>query len=924
MLRIVGRVVSSVDARALLLLILEPFVFFWPATLGFQVFLGNDIFFLFYPIRLELARRLAEGQLPLWTTTLQGGFPLLAESQVGALYPLNWILYRFLPIHIALSYSVLLHMAWVAIGMYLFVRANGIKPIAALLGAASFAWGGFVIARPEHLSVLGVIAWTPWLFWCGARFRRESETEHARVYWFVGASLCVCFMLLSGHPQTAALGLTLFLMWSCFQVVFLSSHMPPLQSKYLRLDSTVRRIVLMPFLPLCLGAGLAAAQLLPLAELVQLSVRGQGIGAGNFLSFSLDPFRLIHLVFPFWSGGPFDANIEFWAYLGILPLGLALLAVPLLKDRRTALLLGIAVVAIALALGKFNPLYPLLYYVPIFNQFRVPARFMFWFVFSASFLAAIALDRLTGDSITVQQPSPRVIVVFIFLLLGSVLLVYQQEWEFWLNLWKVMPWLLGFAGIAILVAKSRRLITPGTAGVIIVGLTLVDLVLFAAPFRSTVSRTGAPEELAVVPRSVRQMDNSAVLYRVLGKQFFPLADASRQASLQPDRATIFGKDNFDIGLPLALDRNSLYLKTMSPAMANVANIRYYLTPLELPAFPPHEKDLLADSDPPYGLNVDLLQHQPGFAPIRATQIELVSYTDQSGDLPSGFLAGELILGLDDNQTLTLPVRLGIETADWAYDGIASAQTVQHTKPTVYGSFPAYLSSIGREINGQKYIARYTIAPANAPLMIHSIGARTFLPDAGWMIEKINLVDEIGKPTSLAMLLNRSEFSMASRSHTYVMWENLTCLPRAILVHRAQIVSDEQVLTRMAERDWHPDQTIFLNEGEPLATQEDATGESVDIVEYLPMRVTIDVTAKASGILLLADSWYPGWHATVDGNEAPVYRADLIYRAVRVDAGEHRIVFEYRPASFAVGLMISAASILLALGLVLIATVGRKR
>ena len=66
---------------------------------------------------------------------------------------------------------------------------------------------------------------------------------------------------------------------------------------------------------------------------------------------------------------------------------------------------------------------------------------------------------------------------------------------------------------------------------------------------------------------------------------------------------------------------------------------------------------------------------------------------------------------------------------------------------------------------------------------------------------------------------------------------------------------------------------------------------------------------------LGETWAPGWHAWVDGQEAPVLRANVIHRAVRLPAGQHRVEFRYVPAAFRLGLYGTAAAlaVLLALG-----------
>jgi uncharacterized membrane protein YfhO len=61
--------------------------------------------------------------------------------------------------------------------------------------------------------------------------------------------------------------------------------------------------------------------------------------------------------------------------------------------------------------------------------------------------------------------------------------------------------------------------------------------------------------------------------------------------------------------------------------------------------------------------------------------------------------------------------------------------------------------------------------------------------------------------------------------------------------------------------------------------------------------------------VLADTHYPGWFATVDGQSEPLLRANYAFRAVRVPAGPHTIVFDYRPRSLAVGARLTGLGLL---------------
>jgi len=85
----------------------------------------------------------------------------------------------------------------------------------------------------------------------------------------------------------------------------------------------------------------------------------------------------------------------------------------------------------------------------------------------------------------------------------------------------------------------------------------------------------------------------------------------------------------------------------------------------------------------------------------------------------------------------------------------------------------------------------------------------------------------------------------------------------------------------------------------------------------PNRVTIHAVLDAPGYLVLADAWYPGWQATVDGAPVEILRANYAFRAVHLEAGEHTVEMVYRSLSVLVGGAVSLAALaLLIVGLLL--------
>ncbi len=96
---------------------------------------------------------------------------------------------------------------------------------------------------------------------------------------------------------------------------------------------------------------------------------------------------------------------------------------------------------------------------------------------------------------------------------------------------------------------------------------------------------------------------------------------------------------------------------------------------------------------------------------------------------------------------------------------------------------------------------------------------------------------------------------------------------------------------------------------------DSTVLDLEVVDPSPNQVLITVKTSTPGWLLLSDTFYPGWQAKIDGQPVPVYRADHLFRGVKVPEGEHTVEFLYRPASFYLGFGVSLAGWLAVLGLV---------
>ncbi len=138
------------------------------------------------------------------------------------------------------------------------------------------------------------------------------------------------------------------------------------------------------------------------------------------------------------------------------------------------------------------------------------------------------------------------------------------------------------------------------------------------------------------------------------------------------------------------------------------------------------------------------------------------------------------------------------------------------------------------------------------------------------------------------------------------------LPRSYVAEGIRIVPDGDSLAALVDPGFDFRREVLLAEGlSPRPAQADSAGEC-RVVSYLPDRVRLEVSARRAAVVVLLDSFDPGWKAWVDGEPAPVLRANVAFRAVPVPAGVHRVEMRYRPRALSLGIAVSALTAAMAL------------
>lgn len=907
------------DRLALGFTVLVPLLFYWRATLGLGMFFFGDIARFFFPTRVLYADALRAGRLPLWQPEILTGIPLLAEMQTGALYPPHIILYRLLPVELALNYDILLHLAFLGAGIFLFARLRGISTGGALLASMALTLGGFGAARITHPNVLSVAAWLPWLLYL---YEQWHSGYHRRLMWAL-LVIAVALQWLGGHPQFALINCMMFgvyVLWrTCNRGWGVSNRQravtaaaPGSDSKRWAIRDTrnALRDLLAPLAAVLLGTLIASVQLLPTFEFSQQSARAGGVDAEFFTTFSFHPLYLALLAAPFLRGNPYpNTSVEVIAYIGVLPLVLVGAALVLKRVRETWFWVAVALGALVLALGGNTPVYPALNGLPFFNLFRVPARFLFPFSFALALLAGYGFDALRARAYESKLLRNALVAAVATLLLAILVLILASVMgtDAWLDAWRALPVLLSALALLLVLRASR--VDRAFFAAAAFGLTLVDLFAFSAVYAQTYNQIAPRAEIFPRPRvldTLKLQDGARVL---TSEWILPWISVMNQ-SLYPNLNAAHNIPAAHGYTPLTPRNTREYLQTLTPVMLNKLSVRYLLIPQLLPVDPQTEA---ADVYNPF--LVDAVTAPVEFAIVDADSIQVESSLAQSADLPDGAVVAEVVLTDERGAEYRVQLLAGRDTAEWAYDRSDVLRTIQHARPEIASSFPARSAFPIQDHVGYTFRTRLNFANSPAPIVKLQVVPKI---NPGLLhIQRIALLTG-NAVLDLGPLLGKGRHELVYRSEDVAVYENKDAAPRAFITHNVRRADDAEAFRQLQSPQ--PNAEIYVADGPEFESDVgQGFNEGANIVLYEPERVIVETNLDSEGYLVLTDAWDPDWTALVDGVPAPMTRADVIFRAVWLASGSHRVEFVYRPRAFYIGLILSGVGIA-SLGIALLATV----
>ena len=895
--------------------------FFSPSLLrGAPLAVGADGQNLYLPNYL--------GRTVFWDTMIFAGFPMMADPQAMSWYPPALLLSQ-----IPGSWNLFILLAYVlaASFMYGYVLAITESRLAALTSGVIYGMSGFMMAHLGHAVVIHAVAWLPLLVWSFEKLRREWSTR-----WFVAGSAAIALSFLGGHTPIFTLGFGLATAYA----VVLGWNAPIGRWRYYSIC----------LLLAVLGIGLVAIQIVPTAEIAGQSIR-VGYKFSDFISHSLPPHQVLMLVFPKLFGGLKESGAlpyygaenltELTGYVGLLPLLLAAIGAAKWRQRSLAAFWVCAgLFALILAMGDATPLARLIYHVPVVNQFRAPGRHLLEFTFSACVLAGL------GIAILLKRREPT-LLLFKTIVVGAVVVIACAVVTFtnlpslnalaahkditpaevltWTR-WAVgIPLVLFVCAAAALVFWTRHPTSPLRVSLMLAVL-VVDLATFGWSYDWRYA--GIDKEALKPPDIALRYKN---LLRDNNQRVLPIRGTMAPTSeIPPNLSRLWSVPNASGYNSLILSRFSrltnmqdvgtvtrpLWLEPRDQGL-NLTAVRYLFRPSYQVITDERgiawQKD---DMQLVLGANcVEPSRESVSFnipKAIRSTAIAIVARLACASQIPDGSEVVQIRMTDVTGGSETLSFSAGRDASEWAYDCNQVKPYMKHQRAEVFSTSPIKLND--ESCSAHSYIAKLLLTEGKD---ISSVELKWVGGAGSMLLDRISLIDDRAKTTSpLDPMTMGDRWRLVEETNGARVYENRAALPRVWLVPEVVVLGAEEALLAAKTsrlpggRDFAPERLAIVEEPVALALAKPDEAATARVASLTDNGMEVETSSATPMFLVTSDVYYPGWRATIDGQETKLYRTDFALRGVAVPAGNHVVKFAYWPRRFLLGAAVSLLSLIL--------------
>lgn len=861
------------DLGAMALLFLLPALAYAPAWSEARLLGPGDGAALHYPLRAEVWASWRRGELPLWNPWIFSGTPLLAAYRPGALHPLQAALSP-LPSFTAFQTLVLVSLGATSVLGYLYLRRLGTGRIGAYVAGLGFALGPYLVS---HLGDTATIVAAP----CLLLMLLAAEALLARPGRATAACLAaaIALLLLAGSPEAARAGAALLF--------------GRLLAARLFGEATAAACWSAAALGIVAGLLLAAPQLLP----TLLALREAGRQATGLAPAAEAPLPgLTGLVLRYVSHTPAPA--------------LAIAALPLWRSIVAIRVLAIALLAcLALQIGR-GPL-------------SAPGALALTFDLALAVLAGLSLDAQWRER---RRPRGRRLrLLFLIASLGGAAALSVAA----AALGPLPETLAGSVGVlAVALILYFSLLgdkDPVKAAVFLLPLSVSFLLqpqgrglLATAPGRGELLHGSIVRQAAEKALGQRPGERVLTLVREWPKDATELAypnlgalGGRRSANGYDPMTPLRNRGAFD-GMSAAGLLPGAFLRS-DPRRLELLGVRYVQVP---------SAALVASPDP-NGLgeriDVALEPGRPRFFPlpiVPATELRLASHLSEAVDVRPDQPVARVDVRLASGRSLPLLLLAGRDTAEWSYDRADVLPAVAHPRARVVESWPE------RGFSGHRYLGELKL-----PARYFVDGVRIeALAGAGVLtISRLGLADRAtGRllPASLASAFVSDP--AVFREVLAVPGLRVLELPASAgrahvagrLLSRPTDAAVAQALAAPSAGGIDPRRDAFLTARGAAAPALPPTARAAAASVAHAQGGRIDVRAEGPGLLVVAESFDPGWEARLDGAPTEALRVNGAQLGVVLPAGPHRVELRYRGRGLLLGVCCAA------LGALLLAAAGR--
>jgi len=751
--------------------------------------------------------------------------------------------------------------------------------------------------------------------------------------------------VLAGHPQIALYGITLVLGY--VMVRGFSAACPAW--KYYAASA------------IAIGAGLAlsAVQILPTAEMAGMTARAS-LSFTEFSQYALPPHQLATLLFPFLFGGAGPASLsgtpyfgsssvtELAGYTGLAALVLAAIAV---ISYRTAQVFfwaaGMAIACLA-ALGAATPLGRILYALPAFGQFRAPGRFLLIFGIAAAVLAGYGVAFIVEGKNPVRSALLTIGAgLALILYAGRIALVdaaplrkaalaagarYFSASPF-TNPWIGAPLFIGCGMCVVLALLIRKPMSVPLRAALLLAVIL-DLAGFSWYGRWRFE--SPPARDFQEPEIVRRTGPAVSRLRA---RWVPVrGDLGSPAEAPGDLSVLWKLPSLAKYGPLLPARYKELLNMEANGRfrgqwwepenraLDIAGGRFIAVPEILNTREEGFRGILFSSQDltlsvGNGCGASTASATiPVRQPRKIRGLALVTLTGCSVGFDQGTPLAEVRLQAIDGASVTIPVRAGVETAEWAAGCADVAPAMRHRAADIYARYSAPRG--GGVCQGQTYAA---ILNLPKPTAISAMEIRWLPRSVGILkIDKLSLLDA---KTGVSQPLSQQDVQFGDpvrwrrldQAEGVEVYENLRAQPRLWLVPEtvraapAQIASAIQTSRLPDGRSYDPAAVALVEEPLALRKAVPDPDAGASLVQDNGASIEIRTSGKQPSFLVLADFHYPGWQATINGRPTHIFRTNYIQRGVLLPSGENLVRFEFHPMRFYAGAAVSLGTLAIVLG-----------